>query len=343
MNLGLDFGLLDNRVTGSVNYYTRNTRDMIIPLVLPGSAGFNNLNVNFGDVENKGIELEAQYRKATGDFQYAAGLTLAQNSNKITKVANTTRDEFLGDDTTIDGEPANRSRLGYPIGSFFVYQADGIFQTEEEVQQHTGADAEGNTVLVQPNARPGDIRFRDVNGDGQLDTEDLVYAGSGFPKFNVGANFSATYKAFDFSLQLYGASGFKIYNAVRQNFEAMDNYENYMTSALNAWTPENRDTDVPRAVFGDPNQNARRNSTRFIEDGDYLRLRNIQLGYTLPASLTQKASIERLRVYVSGQNLFTWTGYSGIDPEVGGTLNAGTDFSSYPNVKTMLVGLQVNF
>nr|WP_255749392.1 TonB-dependent receptor [Pontibacter liquoris] len=343
VNLGLDFGLLENRISGSVNYYTRNTRDMIIPLVLPGSAGFNNLNVNFGDVENKGIEVEAQYRKATGAFQYTAGLTLAQNSNKITKVANTTRDEFLGDDTTIDGEPANRSRLDYPIGSFFVYQADGIFQTEEEVQQHTGTDAEGNTVLVQPNAQPGDIRFRDVNGDGQINSEDLVFAGSGFPKFNVGANLSASYKAFDFSLQLYGATGFKIYNAVRQNFEAMDNYENYMTSALDAWTPENRDTDVPRAVFGDPNQNARRNSTRFIEDGNYLRLRNIQLGYTLPASLTQRASIERLRVYVSGQNLFTWTGYSGIDPEVGGTLNAGTDFSSYPNVKTMLLGLQVNF
>ncbi len=343
VNLGVDFGLLGDRVTGSVNYYTRNTRDMIIPLVLPGSAGFNNLNVNFGDVENKGIELEAQYRKASGVFQYSAGITLANNSNKITKVANTSRDEFLGDDTTIDGEPANRSRLGYPIGSFFVYQADGIFQTEEEVLQHTGTDAEGNTVQVQPNAQPGDIRFRDVNGDGQLNTEDLVYAGSGFPKFNIGANFSATYKAFDFSLQLYGASGFKVYNAVRQNFEAMDNYENYMTSALDAWTPENRDSDVPRAVFGDPNQNARRNSTRFIEDGNYLRLRNIQLGYTLPSSLTQKASIERLRVYVSGQNLFTWTGYSGIDPEVGGTLNAGTDFSSYPNVKTMLLGLQVNF
>ncbi|MEP2023726.1 MAG: TonB-dependent receptor [Reichenbachiella sp.] len=355
INVGVNFGLFADRLVGEFNYYKRNTEDMIIPQVLPASSGFWDPFVNAGDAVNKGIELELTYRKNTGDFQYSISGNISHNTNEITKVVSE-GDEYFGGPTTLDGTSANVSKLGYPIGAFFVYQADGIFQDQTEVDAHTGTDADGNSVVVQPDAAPGDMRFTDVNGDGVLNNEDLVYAGSGMPKFNFGLNFTADYKGLDFTVSLYGASGHKLYNAVRQNYEGFDNYRNHLSTGVNAWTPSNTNTDIPRAVYGDPNQNASRNSTRFIESGNYVRVRNIQLGYTIPSLLTDKIGVSKVRVYVSGQNLFTFTNYSGIDPEIStsysnyedssnanAALNIGTDFATYPNIKTMLVGLQVNF
>ncbi len=337
INVGLDFGLLNNQLTGAINYYQRNTEDMIIPAIPPNSSGFNPIFTNGGDVENKGIEVELNYRNNSGEFQYDLGLVFSQNKNELTKV-NKDTDVYTGDATTLDGSPANISKLGYPIGSFWLYQTDGIFQNQGEVDAH---NVDGN--LIQPLAAPGDIKFKDVNGDGLLNDDDLVYSGSGIPKVTLGFNMSGTYKGFDAYVQFYGAFGQKAYNTIRQNYEANDNYRNYLVSGLNTWTPTNTDTNIPRAVLGDPNQNSSRNSDRFIENASYLRLRNVQLGYTLPENITDKLSIGKLRLYMSLQNLFTITDYSGIDPEIGGTLNAGTDFVSYPNIKTSLFGVQVNF
>ena len=337
INVGLDFGLLNNQLTGAINYYQRNTEDLLIPQVVPNSSGFNDIEVNGGDAENSGIELELNYKNSGGDFQYDLGLTLAYNKNELVKVSKDT-DTFFGDDTTLDGSPANITRLGHPIGSFFLYQADGIFQSQTEVDAHS---VNGNPI--QPLAEPGDIRFRDVNGDGQLNDDDLVFSGSGIPDVTVGLNMSGTYKGFDAFIQFYGAFGQEAYNTIRQNYEANDNYRNYLVSGLNTWTPTNTNTDIPRAVLGDPNQNSTRNSTRFLEDASYLRIRNIQLGYTLPSNITDKLNIGKVRIYANLQNVATITDYSGIDPEIGGTLNSGTDFVSYPNIKTSLLGLQVNF
>lgn len=342
VNAGVDFGLFNDRLTGAINYYQRNTEDMIIPAIPPGSSGYNPIFVNGGDVENKGIELELKYRKNSGEFQYDIGLVLSNNKNELTKLDKDT-DVYFGSETTLDGSAANISKLGYPIGGLWLYQTDGIFQTQAEADAHTGVDESGSTVMVQPLAEAGDIKFKDINGDGVLNDDDLVYSGSGIPKVTLGLNLSATYKGFDVYLQFYGAFGQKAYNTIRQNYEANDNYRNYLTSGLNTWTPTNTNTDIPRAVLGDPNQNSTRNSDRFLEKASYLRLRNIQLGYTLPSSISDKIDVGKVRVYVSAQNLLTFTGYSGIDPEIGGTLNAGTDFVSYPNVKTSLVGLQINF
>ena len=342
VNVGVDFGLLNDRLVGAINYYQRNTEDMIIPAIPPNSSGYNPIFVNGGDVENKGIELELNYRKNSGEFQYDFGLVFSNNKNELTKV-NKDTDTYFGNETTLDGSPANITQLGFPIGGFWLYQTDGIFQTQAEADAHTGVDSEGNTVEVQPLAEAGDIRFKDINGDGQLNDDDLVYSGSGFPKVTLGVNLSATFKGFDIYLQFYGAFGQKAYNTIRQNYEANDNYRNYLASGLNTWTPTNTNTNIPRAVLGDPNQNSTRNSDRFLENASYLRLRNIQLGYTLPSSITDKIDVGKVRVYVSTQNLLTITDYSGIDPEIGGTLNSGTDFVSYPNVKTSLFGLQINF
>lgn len=342
INAGVDFGLFNDRLTGAVNYYQRNTEDMIIPAVPPGSAGYNPININGGDVENKGIELQISYRKNSGELQYDFGLVFSKNKNELTKV-NKDTDTYFGNQTTLDGSPANITQLGYPIGGFWLYQTDGIFQTQAEADTYTGVDSEGNTVEVQPLAEAGDIKFKDINGDGQLNDDDLVHSGSGIPKITLGLNMSASYKGFDLYVQFYGAFGQKAYNTIRQNYEANDNYRNYLTSGLNTWTPTNTNTDIPRAVLGDPNQNSTRNSDRFLEKASYLRLRNVQLGYTLPSTITDKIDVGKVRVYVSAQNLLTFTGYSGIDPEIGGTLNAGTDFVSYPNVKTSLFGLQINF
>ena len=342
INVGLDFGLFNNQFTGAVNYYQRNTEDMIIPAIPPNSSGYNPIEVNGGDVENTGIEIELNYRKNTGDFQYDLGLVFSHNKNELTKV-NKDTDTYFGLETTLDGTAANISKLGHPIGGFWLYQTDGIFQTQAEADAHTGVDDSGSTVKVQPNAEAGDIKFRDINGDGQLNDDDLVYSGSGIPKITLGFNFSATYKGFDAYLQFYGAFGQKGYNAIRQNYEANDNYRNYLVSGLNSWTPDNTDTNTPRAVLGDPNQNSTRNSDRFLENASYLRLRNVQFGYTLPSSLTDKINVGKVRMYVSMQNLLTFTDYSGIDPEIGGTLSAGTDLVSYPNIKTSLLGIQINF
>ncbi|MDY8137965.1 TonB-dependent receptor [Aquimarina sp. 2201CG5-10] len=337
INAGIDFGFLNNQLTGAINYYQRNTEDMIIPAVPPNSSGVNPINVNGGDVENKGIEIELNYRKSSGEFQYNLGLVLSHNKNELTKT-NKDTDTYVGSATTLDGSPANITRLGHPIGAFFLYQADGIFQSQAEVDAH---NVNGNPI--QPLAEPGDIRFRDVNGDGQLNDDDLVFSGSGIPKVTLGLNMSGTYKGFDAFVQFYGAFGQKGYNTIRQNYEANDNYRNYLVSGLNTWTPTNTNTDIPRAVLGDPNQNSSRNSTRFLENASYLRIRNIQLGYTLPTSVTDKINIGKVRMYLSLQNVATITDYSGIDPEIGGTLNSGTDFVSYPNIKTSLLGFEVNF
>ena len=337
INIGADFGMFNNQLTGSLNLYQRNTEDMIIPAIPANSAGVNPININGGDVSNKGVELELNYVNKEGPFNYNIGYVFSYNNNELTKT-NKDTDTYVGSQTTLDGSPANITRLGYPVGALFLYEADGIFQTQEEVDAHS---IDGTPI--QPNAAPGDIRFVDTNGDGVLNDDDLVYAGSGIPKYTMGLNLSGDYKGFDVFIQFYGAFGQKAYNTIRQNYEANDNYRNYLVSGLNTWTPSNTDTDIPRAVLGDPNQNSSRNSTRFLENASYLRLRNVQLGYTLPGTVIDKIGVERVRLYLSLQNIATFTSYSGIDPEIGGTLNAGTDFVSYPNIKTSLLGLQVSF
>lgn len=217
---------------------------------------------------------------------------------------------------------------------------DGIFQNEAEVQAHKNSKG----VVIQPDAKPGDIRFKDIDDNGAIDENDKIYSGSGIPKLEVNLNLGANYKGFDFSMLLGSAWGYKLYNANRFYFEGMRSPSNYFKTVMGAWTEDNHSTTMPRAVLGDPNRNSRE-STRFLENGNFVRCRQLQLGYSLPALLLKKIQIEKLRVYVSAENLFTITNYSGIDPEFSrsSVLNTGVDNLTYPFTKSYVVGLQLTF
>ena len=200
-----------------------------------------------------------------------------------------------------------------------------------------------NTHAVQPGAEPGDIRFIDQNGDGMLDTNDRVKVGSGTPKVSLGFNINLAYKDFDLVANFYGDFGAKRYNYTKYQLERMDHVFNYGKNALNAWTPENPDTDIPRAVSGDPNKNSR-TSTRFVENGDYLRLNNLQIGYNLPVKYCKKMGLSNLRIYVGATRLFTITNYKGYDPSTGSSVGQmGYDYAAIPLSRDFMMGLKFGF
>jgi len=332
-NFGLDFASLANKLKGSLNYYKTTTSDLLITKVVSPSAGINDPIVNVGEFVNKGFEFELGYTNNDSDFHYSAFTTFTTINSEVTRLSS--EDQVLygvglkfGSDHFV-----NQTRIGHEPGAFFLPIADGIFQTQAEIDAH-GA---------QGSAAPGDIKFIDQNGDGTINDDDAVYQGTAIPKFEYSLNLSADYKNFDFSIFFQGVGGNKIYNGNSFQMLGMDSGRNFRTETLNAWTPSNTSTDIPRAVLGDPNQNNRA-STRFLEKGDYLRIKTLQLGYSLPTILLEKLSISKLRMYVTGQNLFTFTNYSGLDPEVGGSvLSRGIDRVLYPKYKSVILGVQLKF
>jgi TonB-linked SusC/RagA family outer membrane protein len=338
-NIGVDMGILNNQFTLSVEYFNSRTKDMIVQRPTPLSYGYDTAPFdNVGEVENKGFEFELGYEKAQGAFTFNASGNISFVKNEVISLGDegTTiaQGEWYGDNLTL-------TEVGEPIGFFNGYVVDGLFQ-------------EGESTAMQPNARPGDIRFKDVNQDGELNSEDKVNVGHFLPDFTYGVNFSANWKGFDASLFLQGVSGNEIYSIVKYDLEGMSRLFNAGTAVLDRWTPENTDTSVPRAVSGDPNFNSRA-SDRFVEDGSYFRVKNLTLGYNFSSvgSFT-KNSLTRLRVYTTMQNLLTITKYkSGYDPEIGnrnsgmnGTtplLTQGIDYGQFPQARSIVVGIQLGF
>jgi TonB-linked SusC/RagA family outer membrane protein len=339
-NLGLDFALFNSKVTGTVNYYNTTTEDMLVVRKLPGSAGLNNPTLNVGEIENKGMEFEMGYHKNHGDFTFNVNATLTTTKNEVISLANTDQALFGEGLKFGDSHFPTQTRVGSEIGAFYLYQEDGIFRTMDEVNAHKNSEGD----LLQPNAKPGDIRFKDENGDGVIDPKDKVYSGSGIPDFTYSVSFDAKYKGFDFSMMFYGVQGNELYNGNRYYLENMSAGQNFLASTLNAWTETNQNTNMPRAILGDPNGNTRE-STRYLEDGSFLRLKNIEVGYTFPKNLINKLGISKCRVYVNAQNVWTMTDYSGIDPEVGrgDVLSLGIDRSFYPINKSFFAGIQLSF
>ena len=338
-NIGFDFGLFGNHLNGNINYYINETRDLLITRRIAPSAGLDNPTLNVGKMRNQGFELELNWNDKISDFEYNVGFNISTIANKVVALAN--------EDQTIYGVGLKygtehfptQTKVGKPIGAFYLYQADGIFQSLEEVQAHKNSKGE----LLQPNAQPGDVRFKDMNGDGVIDEDDKTYSGTGIAKVEANLNLGASYKGFDFSAVIGSAFGNKLYNGIRYYYEGMNSGSNFLKTTLNAWTPTNTKTDIPRAVFGDPNQNTRE-STRFLENGDFVRLRQVQLGYTLPKALSKHIYCESIRFYVSAENVFTITGYSGANPEFSqGVLNSGIDRFTYPFSRSYTVGAQVSF
>lgn len=338
-NIGIDFGLLNNKLTGALNYYHNQTSDLLIRKVLAPSAGLVNPIMNVGKIKNTGFEFEVNWNDKIKDLEYNVGLNLSTTRNRVVSLADS--EQILkGDGVDYEDHFVNYTQVGKPIGAFYLYQIDGIFQNEAEVQAHKNSKG----VVIQPDAKPGDIRFKDIDDNGTIDEDDKIYSGSGIPKLEVNLNLGANYKGFDFSMLLGSAWGYKLYNANRFYFEGMRSPSNYFKTVMDAWTDDNHSTTMPRAVLGDPNRNSRE-STRFLENGNFVRCRQLQLGYSLPALLLKKVQIEKLRVYVSAENLFTITNYSGIDPEFSrsSVLNTGVDNLTYPFTKSYVVGLQLTF
>ena len=339
-NIGIDFGLFNNKLSGVFNYYMNDTEDMLVMQRMPGSAGVNDPILNVGKIRNSGIEIELNYRNNIGQLGYTLTGTLSTLKNKVLELAD--EEQVLFGDGLKFGSThvPTQTREGSEIGAFYLYQADGIFQNMDEVNAHVNESGD----LLQENAKPGDVRFKDMNGDGVIDVDDRTYSGTGLAKLEYGINIGLDYKGFDFSMFWQGVSGNKIYNGNRFEMEGMDSKRNFLASTQNAWTIDNTDTKIPRAVHNDPNLN-NRESTRFLENGAYLRLKSLQLGYTIPEQLTSKVGVDRVRLYLSGQNLLTITDYTGLDPEIGrsSVLNTGVDRVLYPQTQSVLLGVQVGF
>ena len=327
-NIGFDASLFNSRVMFSFDAYLKETRDMLVKASIPITSGFEDTTTtytNAGKVRNQGIEMSLHTINLTGELGWETNLTATYNKNKI-KDLNSDVPYYINQ---INNSYVTMLAKDYPINVFYGYVTDGIFQNQSEV----------NTHAVQPGAEPGDIRFRDLNNDGVINDSDRTVIGNLNPSWLFSMNNSLSYKGFELSVFLQGIAGNKIYNANNIDNTGMAAAYNQTTDVLKRWQGEGTSNSMPRAVFGDPNQNTRV-SDRFVENGSYLRLKNITLSYTFPKQWLQKAQIENARLSLSCENVATITGYSGFDPEVG--IN-GIDQNRYPISRTFSLGLNFNF
>ena len=327
-NIGFDASLFNSRVMFSFDAYLKETRDMLVKASIPITSGFEDTTTtytNAGKVRNQGIEMSLHTINLTGELGWETNLTATYNKNKI-KDLNSDVPYYINQ---IYNSYVTMLAKDYPINVFYGYVTDGIFQNQSEV----------NTHAVQPGAEPGDIRFRDLNNDGVINDSDRTVIGNPNPSWLFSMNNSLSYKGFELSVFLQGIAGNKIYNANNIDNTGMAAAYNQTTDVLKRWQGEGTSNSMPRAVFGDPNQNTRV-SDRFVENGSYLRLKNITLSYTFPKQWLQKAQIENARLSLSCENVATITGYSGFDPEVG--IN-GIDQNRYPISRTFSLGLNFNF
>ena len=344
LNIGLDLGILRNAFTLSAEYFQRQTDNLILGVPLPPSMGFIGTTVpqNVGSMKNNGFELQLGYNDRVGDFQWNASGNFSVITNKVLHLAEGVSNIESGSDADFtEGLNPTNTAVGQAIQSFYGWVVEGIFQDSADIKKH--ATQTGGTG-------PGDLKFKDLDGNGIIDNNDRKFLGSFIPKFTYSLSLGATYKNFGLNVFFQGVQGNKIYNATRTATEGMIRFFNAGTQVLNAWTPTNTNTKIPRAISADPNQNARP-STRFIEDGSYLRLKNVMLSYSVPEKSLQtltKGVVNGFRIYVSAQNILTITNYSGFDPEVGNrtpntSLTNGIDYAVYPQPKAYQVGINLNF
>jgi TonB-dependent starch-binding outer membrane protein SusC len=339
IDLGIDFGLFDNKLTGTVDYFVRNTKDMILSKPIPMYAGKQRPAVNAGTMQNKGFEFTLNYANNKNAFKYDLGLNFAVIKNEITSLA--------GGDPIRSGSVGRlgnttKTEVGREIAYFYGYQTDGLFKTQDQLDAY---QKEGNAI--QPNAGLGDVKFVDRNGDGKITEDDMTYLGSATPKFTGGFNVNLSYKGFDMVMFFVGSYGNETVNAMRQSLYNSKMFETNISRdmAVNSWTPQNPNSNVPRLNAADLNNNTDNFSDLYVEDGSYLRLKNIQFGYTIPDS--KRFGIKNFRIYTTIDNLLTFTKYSGLDPELyglfGNPFYSGIDMVNYPQPVTYSVGVNVNF
>lgn len=326
-NIGLDFGLWEDRITGSIDYFVNNTYDLLLNLPIPRTSGFSTSLQNVGDTENRGLEVMVESRNIVGDFNWSTTANMATVENKVTNLGEL---PFI-----LQGGLAFQSdftilREGDPINSYWGYKIDGIFQSQEEVDNS-----------AQPQASPGDLRFRDVNGDGSISDDDRTILGDPFPDFTIGLNNNFGYKGFDLDVFIESRLGYEMLNFTKLESESpIQSLRNRMSYVTDRWTPENPSTEHPS--FANYNRSFAVNS-RVVEDASFVRLKNVRLSYTFPPGLNL-GGVSSLSVYASAQNLLTITDYSGYDPDVSsfGSSNIRLDYNPYPVAQIYTLGINVN-
>lgn len=352
INAGIDLGFLENAVTLSAEYYQNTTSDILLEVALPGSFGYSQgSRVNTGEVTSSGFEFTAGYQsRGSDDFQWSVNANFSTASNEV---------ESLGLGSPIQGTnfragggvAANRVVEGQPLWHYYGWKVDRLYQQDDfksdgtlkDDLATTGADCSDPVNCTSP----GDIKFEDTDGDGDIDSEDRVDLGSPHPDYFYGLTASAQWQNFDLTVSLEGKGGHQILQKYAYRTQGMPRVWNAETTVLDRWTPQNTNTDVPRANSNDPNRNARF-SDRFLEDGDYLRIQRITLGYQIPVEslgLSQLTTVRRARIYVQGGNVATFTGYEGLDPTIAGDGDAtfGADTGTYVTPRSFTAGLQLNF
>lgn len=368
-DIGIDLGFFNNKLMLTADYYIKKSSDFLLEIQMPAQTGFAKATRNVGSVKNNGFEFSVDYRDNSHDFKYGVNVNLTTVKNKIERlspgkdaVANL---QSLGFPTTGNTSWAvfSMSKVGGSIGEFYGFQTDGIIQNQAEIDALNAnarrLNQDDNVWYIASGTAPGDRKFIDQNGDGVITDADRVSLGSPLPKFYGGINLSGEYKGFDFNLFFNYSVGNKILNFVKRNLISMGGEGSIGLQNVgkefydNRWTETNPTNKYPRAVWSDVSGNSRV-SDAFVEDGSYLRLKNIEVGYTLPANILKKASISKLRIFASVQNLFTITGYSGMDPEIGqsmssstgvagGVTASGVDVGIYPYSRFFTMGFNLEF
>ncbi len=337
LNVGFDLGLFENQLYLSAEYYNALSEDVLVNLPIAWYLG--NLGgdpaLNAASIRNQGVEVTATYRSEPGAFKWNVSANLTTIKNTVEDVGN----QGEGIDYLQTG--ITRSQVGRSVGEWYLLQTAGLFRNQSEINEYTNDEG----TLIQPFAQPGDIRFVDVNGDGQINQADRTFRGSPWPTLQTGAQFNASYNEFTLNFQLVGTFGHQVLNGVRQ---ILDSYQNTnFRSDIDPWSEDNPDGDDPRlgVSINDPGliDNARLESDRWLENASYLRLRNIELGYMLPQSFNERVNIQSARVFLSAQNLFTITSYSGLDPDVtgNGILDRGFDNGNWPASRVFSLGLSL--
>lgn len=332
-DIGLEIGLLNNRLIGEFDFYNRVTDDILVELSTPGHLGNGQgqkVRYNAASVLNRGFEFNLRWREKVREFSYSVGVLGTTIHNEVRSIGGASGvDSVLIGGYLANGIPVTLSRVGLPIGAFYGYITDGIFQNQEELDAYPHSSQAG----------VGDLRFVDVNKDGLINGLDRTYIGSPIPKFIYGLNFEFQYKAFDLSIDVHGQTGNKIFNgkdAVRP-----DPY-NFERTVWNRWTGPGTSNTEPRPSFGGYNYTP---SDRFIQDGSFIRLRNVMIGYTLPETFARRMGMTDVRLYLKGTNIFTQTKFTGYTPEIGSydVLSNGIDFGTYPIAAVFSLGLNVTF
>lgn len=341
-DIGLDAVLFRN-LTLTVDVYKKKTTGILQNPPIPGYAGYGSFAQNVADIENKGLEVELGYKRRIGDVDLGLNSNISFYQNRVTKLLPGV--QFIEDNSATFQNMGNitRTQLGEAYQRFYGYQVLGIFQSQAEVDSYVGAD---KVTKLQPTAKPGDFKFANLSEDNVINANDRTYLGNPNPTVSYGATLNVGYKNFDFIVFGSGSGGNKIFQGLRRLDIAASNYQ---TKYLDAWTASNTSAKLPRIVNGDPNGNYSKFTDIYLESGNYFKFRTIQLGYTLPRGITSKWGMQRLRVYVLGENLFTLTKYSGYDPEIGvspdsgGGAQFGIDRGFYVPARSFLVGLNIGF